>query len=197
MKHKNIYRISISLLLAFVMALPTIAQNTKTFKGVVLDETEQPIIGAAIKVVGTTVGTITDLDGNFTLNVPDGKEVEISYIGYVPQRFSAPFKLTKIILKEDTQQLDEVVVVGYGTQKKAHLTGAIATVPVDDIQDISSGSLASTLSGLANGISVNGGDTRPGQNATITIRQNGELEEWEVPTCSHCMLLMVTFILRK
>ena len=177
MKHKNIYRISISLLLAFVMALPTIAQNTKTFKGVVLDETEQPIIGAAIKVVGTTVGTITDLDGNFTLNVPDGKEVEISYIGYVPQRFSAPFKLTKIILKEDTQQLDEVVVVGYGTQKKAHLTGAIATVPVDDIQDISSGSLASTLSGLANGISVNGGDTRPGQNATITIRQNGELEE--------------------
>ena len=65
MKHKNIYRISISLLLAFVMALPTIAQNTKTFKGVVLDETEQPIIGAAIKVVGTTVGTITDLDGNF------------------------------------------------------------------------------------------------------------------------------------
>lgn len=138
-----------------------------------LDETEQPIIGAAIKVVGTTVGTITDLDGNFTLNVPDGKEVEISYIGYVPQRFSAPFKLTKIILKEDTQQLDEVVVVGYGTQKKAHLTGAIATVPVDDIQDISSGSLASTLSGLANGISVNGGDTRPGQNATITIRQNG------------------------
>ena len=165
MKHKNIYRISISLLLAFVMALPTIAQNTKTFKGVVLDETEQPIIGAAIKVVGTTVGTITDLDGNFTLNVPDGKEVEISYIGYVPQRFSAPFKLTKIILKEDTQQLDEVVVVGYGTQKKAHLTGAIATVPVDDIQDISSGSLASTLSGLANGISVNGGDTRPGQNA--------------------------------
>ncbi len=103
--------------------------------------------------------------------------MEISYIGYVPQRFSAPFKLTKIILKEDTQQLDEVVVVGYGTQKKAHLTGAIATVPVDDIQDISSGSLASTLSGLANGISVNGGDTRPGQNATITIRQNGELEE--------------------
>ena len=90
MKHKNIYRISISLLLAFVMALPTIAQNTKTFKGVVLDETEQPIIGAAIKVVGTTVGTITDLDGNFTLNVPDGKEVEISYIGYVTRTLTNP-----------------------------------------------------------------------------------------------------------
>lgn len=197
MKHKNIYRISISLLLAFVMALPTIAQNTKTFKGVVLDETEQPIIGAAIKVVGTTVGTITDLDGNFTLNVPDGKEVEISYIGYVPQRFSAPFKLTKIILKEDTQQLDEVVVVGYGTQKKAHLTGAIATVPVDDIQDISSGSLASTLSGLANGISVNGGVLVRDKTLRLLFVRMVSWKKWEVPTCSHCMLLMVTFILRK
>ena len=79
-------------------------------------------------------------------------------------------------MKEDAQQLDEVVVVGYGTQKKAHLTGAIATVPVDEIQDISSGSLANTLSGLVNGVSVSGGDTRPGQNATITIRQNNALE---------------------
>ena len=158
--------------------MPTLAQNGVTVKGTVVDGTGETVIGASIVVKGnTSIGTISDIDGNFTLNVPDGKEVEISYIGYVPQRFSAPFKLTKIILKEDTQQLDEVVVVGYGTQKKAHLTGAIATVPVDDIQDISSGSLASTLSGLANGISVNGGDTRPGQNATITIRQNGELEE--------------------
>ena len=158
------------------MAMPAIAQNMKTFKGVVLDETEQPIIGASVKVVGTTVGTITDLDGNFTLNVPDGKEVEISYIGYLPQRFSAPFKLTKIIMKEDAQQLDEVVVVGYGTQKKAHLTGAIATVPVDEIQDISSGGLANTLSGLVNGVSVSGGDTRPGQNATISVRQTSDLK---------------------
>ena len=90
MKLKNILRISFGLFLAFVMVIPAIAQNSKTFKGVVLDETEQPIIGAAVKVVGTTIGTITDFDGNFTLNVPDGKEVEISYIGYVTQHFSAP-----------------------------------------------------------------------------------------------------------
>jgi len=89
MKYKNILGICLCILLAFIMAMPVIAQNTKTFKGVVLDETEQPVIGASVKVVGTTVGTITDLDGNFTLNVPDGKEVEISYIGYLPQRFSA------------------------------------------------------------------------------------------------------------
>lgn len=115
MKQKSILRICLCMLLAFVMAIPSIAQNAKTFKGVVVDETEQPIIGAAVKVIGTTLGTITDIDGNFTLNVPEGKEVEISYIGYVPQRFSS-FKLTKIVLKEDAQQLDEVVVVGYGTQ---------------------------------------------------------------------------------
>ena len=166
------------MLLAFVMAMSAMAQNARTFKGIVLDEAEQPIIGAAVKVVGTTTGTITDLDGNFTLNVPAGKEVEISYIGYVSQRFSSfSSKLAKIILKEDAQQLDEVVVVGYGTQKKAHLTGAIATVPVDEIQDVSSGSLSNTLRGLVNGVSVSGGDSRPGENASISIRQNKALED--------------------
>ena len=157
-----------------MMLLPTLAQNTKSFKGVVVDETGEPIIGAAVKVVDTTIGTITDLNGKFVINVPAGKLVEISYIGYISQRIS-DFKLTKVVLKEDTQQLDEVVVVGYGTQKKAHLTGAIATVPMDDIQDISSGSLANTLSGLVNGVSVSGGNSRPGENARITIRQNDVL----------------------
>lgn len=77
----------------------------------------EPIIGASVKVVGTTTGTITDLDGKFMVVVPSGKQVEISYIGYITQVLS-DFKQTKIELKEDTQQLDEVVVVGYGTQKK-------------------------------------------------------------------------------
>ena len=100
-------------LLAFVTAFPTFAQNAQTYKGV--------IIGASVKVVGTTTGTITDLNGKFVVNVPAGKQVEISYIGYIPQVISN-LKQTKIILKEDTKQLDEVVVVGYGSQKKAHLT---------------------------------------------------------------------------
>ena len=169
MKHKNIYRISISLLLAFVMALPTIAQNTKTFKGVVLDETEQPIIGAAIKVVGTTVGTITDLDGNFTLNVPDGKEVEISYIGYVPQRFSAPFKLTKIILKEDAQQLDEVVVVAYGTARKGDLTGALTTMRPDGNEAMKATSIDNLLDGKVAGLVVNTASATPGAASSINL----------------------------
>ena len=125
-----------------------------------------------------SIGAISDINGNFAINVSADKKIVVSYIGYESQVLDVLDKsFLEIYLSEDIKLIDEVVVVGYGTQKKAHLTGAIATVPVDDIQDISSGSLASTLSGLANGISVNGGDTRPGQNATITIRQNGELEE--------------------
>ena len=176
MKHKRIFNLCLCTLLAFVTAFPTFAQNAQTYKGVIVDEAEEPIIGASVKVVGTTTGTITDLNGKFVVNVPAGKQVEISYIGYIPQVISN-LKQTKIILKEDTKQLDEVVVVGYGTQKKAHLTGAIATVPVDEIQDISSGSLANTLSGLVNGVSVSGGDTRPGETARISIRQNNVLTE--------------------
>lgn len=173
MKHKNMLKLCLSMFLAFMMALPTLAQNI-TYKGVVVDESGEPIIGASVKVAGTTTGTITDLDGKFQVVVPSGKQVEVSYIGYITQVLTN-FKQTKIILKEDSKQLDEVVVVGYGTQKKAHLTAAIATVPVDEIQDISSGSLANTLSGLVNGVSVSGGNSRPGENARISIRQNDVL----------------------
>ena len=176
MKHNNIIKLCLGIFLAFTMALPAIAQKTQTFKGVVVDTTGEPIIGASVKVVGTTTGTITDLDGKFMVVVPSGKQVEISYIGYITQVLS-DFKQTKIELKEDTQQLDEVVVVGYGTQKKAHLTGAIATVSMDDIQDLASGNLASTLSGMVNGLSVSGGDARPGENARINIRQNDVLSD--------------------
>ena len=81
----------------------------------------------------------------------------------------------KIVMKEDTQQLDEVVVVGYGVQKKAHLTGAISTVPMDEIQDLVGGDLASSLSGLVNGLSVSGGDARPGAPARLSIRGSGDV----------------------
>ena len=129
-------------------------------------------------VKGTTNGAVTDIDGHFSLNVEKGDLLEISYIGYLSSEIKIGNEQSlAVTLKEDTKTLDEVVVVGYGTQKKAHLTGAIATVPVDEIQDISSGSLANTLSGLVNGVSVSGGDTRPGETARISIRQNNVLTE--------------------
>lgn len=176
MKHKNILKWCLCTIVAFVMALPSVAQDAKTFKGVVVDGTGEPMIGATVKVTGTATGTITDMNGGFSITVPAGKTVEFSYLGYITQTVSN-FSNAKIVLKEDSQQLEEVVVVGYGTQKKAHLTGAISTVPMDDIQDISTGNLSSALSGMVNGLSVSGGQARPGENGRIYIRDTNSLAE--------------------
>ena len=155
------------------ISLSTFAQNKVT--GTVVDETGEPIIGATVKIVGqTTGGTVTDLNGNYSIAAPKGSKVSISYIGYTTQTVVPG---GEVKMKPDAQNLDEVVVVGYGTQKKAHLTGSIATVPMDEITDLSSGGLASTLSGLINGVSVSGGQGRPGENATIRIRDTNDLGE--------------------
>lgn len=176
MKHNSIIKLCLGVFLAFVIALPAISQKVQTFKGVVVDEAGEPIIGASVKVADTTTGTITDLDGKFTLSVPSGKKIEVSYIGYITQTL-ADLKQAKVVLKEDAQQLEEVVVVGYGTQKKAHLTAAISTVPMDDIQDLSGGGLATSLRGMVNGLSVSGGQGRPGENARIYIRDANSLSD--------------------
>lgn len=175
MKQHNIFKLCF-MLLAFIAALPAMGQKMQTYRGTVVDETDSPIIGATVKVAGLASGVITDLDGNFQLEVPAGQQVEISFVGYVTQRISN-FKQTKITLKEDSQMLEEVVVVGYGTQKKAHLTGAIATVPVNELQDLSSGNIASMLSGMVTGLSVSGGESRPGEAARVRVRGSGVFDE--------------------
>ncbi|WP_372772602.1 SusC/RagA family TonB-linked outer membrane protein [Mangrovibacterium sp.] len=147
------------------------AQKTKMYEGVVVEENGQPIVGATVAVAGTNIGTITDVDGKFTIAVPADKEVEISFVGYISQKIE-DLGTTQITLKEDLLNLDEVVVVGYSSQKKAHLTGAVVTVQVDDVTDLASGGLATALSGIVNGLSVSGGDGRPGENARLTIRQS-------------------------
>ena len=155
-----------------LFASPALAQN-QTVKGTVVDENGEPVIGASVVVAGKTgTGVITDFDGNYTIQVPRGGKVTITYIGYLPQTVVPG---GKVQLKEDSQNLEEVVVVGYGSQKKAHLTGSVSTVPMEEIQDISAGGLASTLDGLINGLSVNGGNARPGENATIKIRDTNSL----------------------
>ncbi len=160
----------ISLCLGLLMALPALAQN-KTQQGSVVDETGEPVIGATVKVEGTNVATVTDLDGNYKLDVPKNGKVVISYIGYKDVVTTGG----RVQLEEDNSTLEEVVVVGYGTQKKAHLTGSVATVPVDEIQDLAAGGLASTLGGLVNGLGVSGGDARPGENARLSIRDTNSL----------------------
>ena len=100
--------------------------------------------------------------------------MEITYIGFKPVTIT-DFSQTTIVLQEDSETLDEVVVVGYGTQKKAHLTGAISTVNMDDIADLANGNLASSLSGMVNGLGVSGGEGRPGESARLTIRGSDRL----------------------
>ena len=164
------------ILLPVVCSLLTIsvmAQTNRTVKGTVVDELGEPIIGATVQVVGTTTGTITDVDGNYVIQAPEKSTLKVMFLGYITE--TVPSDTKQVVLKEDAQQLEDVVVVGYGVQKKAHLTGAVATVQMDDIQDLSSGGLASTLSGMVNGVSVSGGDARPGENATIKIRDTNSL----------------------
>lgn len=117
--------------------------------GNVVDNMGEPVIGASVMVKGTSIGAATDIDGNYTLSdVPNDAEVVISYIGYQPITFKATDKaLSKVTLKEDDHQLTEVVVVGYGTQKKANLTGAVAMITADDINNRPVSSAAGALQG--------------------------------------------------
>ena len=160
------------LAVAMICAMPAMAQN-QTVQGTVVDETGEPVIGATIKVEGTKNMAVTDFDGNYKIDVPKGGKIIVSYIGYK----EATTKGGRLQLEEDNSQLQEVVVVGYGTQKKAHLTGSVSTVPVDDIQDLANGGLASSLSGLVNGLSVSGGESRPGENARLSIRDVNSLSD--------------------
>lgn len=164
MKTNNIKTLALGL--ALTCAIPAMAQNTTTIKGTVVDENGDPVIGATIHVPGTRQATVTDLDGNYSISAPKGTTLTVTYVGY--KQIST--KGGRIMLNEGDTDLDEVVVVGYGTQKRAHLTGSVESIPVDEIQDISSGNLASTLSGLVNGLSVSGGESQPGEAARITIR---------------------------
>jgi len=172
MNKKLIFSLCLGVFMSF-FSLSAFAQN-QTVTGTVLDENGEPVIGATVTVAGTKTATITDFDGNYKLSVPKGAKVTITYIGYLTKTVT-PGGTVK--MEEDKQSLEEVVVVGYGSQKKAHLTGSVATVDMNDVQDLANSGLASSLSGLVNGLSVSGGDARPGENATMRIRDVNSLGE--------------------
>ena len=134
------------------------------------DANGEPIIGASVKVKGSTGGTVTDIDGNFTLDVPAGAELEISSIGYLKQVVKAKANVA-IVLKDDSQTLDELVVVGYGVQKKENLTGAVASMNAEKLATRPVSSLSSALAGEMAGVTAVQTSGAPGgQNASITVR---------------------------
>lgn len=156
-----------------LMSVVAFAQNQVT--GHVADATGEPIIGANVTVKGTTVGTITDIDGNFTLEVgsTDGTLV-VSFIGYKSAEVAIKGKSPiNVILQEDTETLDEVVVVGYGTQNRKSLTGAISDVKSESLTRSVSTTTAGALSGKIAGISTRAKDARPGKGISLEIRNMG------------------------
>ena len=157
-----------------------VQQESTTVTGIVLDDMGEPIIGATIKIKGQdTVGTITSIDGDFTLkSLKKGQTLVISYIGFQTQevKYNGE-KSLKVTLKSDSKSLNEVVVVGYGTQKKVNMSGAVASINMDELTESRPvTNVSQALAGLAAGVNVSSGSNRPGDdNASILVRGQGTL----------------------
>ncbi|MBQ3857145.1 MAG: SusC/RagA family TonB-linked outer membrane protein [Prevotella sp.] len=146
---------------------------------VISAEDGQPVIGASVKVVGTKMGTVTDIDGNFSLNAPAGSKLEISYIGMTSQTVSAKSGKMNINLQADRQNLDEVVVVAYGTAKRQSITGAVTSIDAKNIEKRIGTSVTGALEGSAPGIQVNSTYGEPGAAPKISIRGIGTLTKYD------------------
>ena len=151
----------------------TTVQQTKKITGNVTNTAGEPIIGATVLEKGnTTNGTITDIDGNFTINLPANATLSISYIGYITQEIQVGYQSSfKVVLKDDTKTLDEIIVVGYGSQKKANLTGAVSSVKMDEaLGDRPLLNAADALQGAVPGLFVSNGGNAPGTSKSFQIR---------------------------
>lgn len=145
-----------------------VQQHVKQITGIVNDTSGAPVIGANVVEVGSTNGTITDVDGKFTLNVSVGAKLKVSYIGYNDQQITVGNSNSyTIILKEDTESLDEVVVVGYGTQKKVNLTGSVATISSDKLVNRTSANVTNMLAGQMPGVTIIQNTGQPGADAGV------------------------------
>jgi len=161
------------ILYALLLLISTTVYAQSKITGVVIDTSNNPLIGASVVVKGTTNGTVADLDGKFTLNVSGGTLL-VSYIGFKPVEIPIGSQSTfKIVLREDSKTLDDIVVVGYGTQAKRNVTGALSAVKSEDLLRSASTSTAGALAGKMQGISVRAADARPGKGAKIEIRNMG------------------------
>ncbi len=154
--------------------LITSPMDNITVKGVVVDETGAPIPGVSVYVKGTTQGTISDIDGNFSLTVPSDATLVFSYVGCVTQEIAVNGKanLGTIKMMEDNRELEQVVVIGYGTQKKVDLTGSVAIVDADEMKKVSNSNISTMLEGKVAGVQITS-DGQPGADPTVRIRGIG------------------------
>lgn len=166
----------VAVFLLMLAALPSLAQVQVS--GLVLDQDREPVIGATVKVKGTSTGTATDIDGRFTLQAPSANStLSISYVGYLPMEIAAnsPELVKGVVLKENAEVLDEVVVIGYGRVKKSDATGSVIAVKPDDFNKGNRTSVQEAMVGKIPGVNVVTASGAPGSGATVRIRSGASL----------------------
>ena len=170
---KHLFAKVAAALLVAASLLGTVASaQNRAVSGTIVDQSGAPVVGAAVVVVGnSSIGTMSDVDGSFRLNVPAGANITVSCIGYADQTFStANQTVFNVVLVEDTEFLEETVVIGYGVQKKSDLTGSVASVRAEDLQNRSTSDAAAALQGKAAGVQVINASGAPGKGAEIRVR---------------------------
>ena len=165
-------------LLSFMMVSATALAQKVTYTGVVVDDQNEPVIGASVVQKGTSNGAATDFDGNFSVTVDEGSTLVVSYIGYVTKEVKAANNL-RVVLQSDQKVLDEVVVIGYGVQKKSVVTASIAKVSADDLDGKTRLRAEDALKGMAAGVQVTSASGQPGAKSMIRIRGIGTINSSE------------------
>lgn len=163
-------------LLMLLLSIPAFAQSQVS--GLVLDQNREPVIGATVKVKGTKTGTATDVDGKFTVSVPDKDAIlAISYVGYLPMevKASSPTLKTGIVLKENAEVIDEVVVIGYGSVKKSDATGSVTAIKPDDFNKGNRTSVQEAMVGKIPGVNIVASSGAPGSGSVVRIRSGASL----------------------
>ncbi len=171
MKHFELKPKSLFLLVMLCLVPIWAMAQSRTVKGVVKDAAGEPIIGASVLQKGSTNGIITDLDGNFTLQISGDPVLVVSYVGYVSQEIPTRGKSTlKIVMKEDSKALEEVVVIGYGTARRSDVTGSIASVQSDKLREVPATNITYALQNRIAGVDMTQTSSKPGANMQIRIR---------------------------
>ena len=170
------------LLLSVLALLPAaaLAQGMVTVSGTVADSNGDPLIGCSVQLKGSGVGTVTDLDGHFKLQVPEGKTLTFSYIGYKTKELKAQ-KNMKVTLDDDTHVLNEVVAVGYGTMKRSDITGSVVSVKAEDLEQTSAATMDQMLQGRAAGLTMTSNSGAAGSSTSIQIRGVNSLNSSNEP----------------
>lgn len=193
MERNKSHLVAILLLAGLTMAVPTslygmdasvpsIHQQSQKVTGIIVDGKGEPVIGATIKVVGTSSGAITDLDGHFTVSLSQKGKLEISYVGYITQTIAVvPGQNINITLQEDSKSINEVVVVGYGTVKRSDLTGSVASLDASSLTANSQTNAIDAMQGKISGVNITRNAARPGGSYNIVIRGKSSINNSNEP----------------